>query len=166
MLTSLDIGLQLVPSPIIPFHPHVLSTVPVLGKVAVDKNYGFRPSKVNGLLTLTVDPVDTLIDWLGDYHICMVIDRLTRLHMSVGNIRIFNGCEVPIENSITRAHVTVRQASWCRTVIPRDGIFSSHRTIIRDSFSCIFFLRQLLHLNLCAVLFYQYNFEISIFSVK
>ena len=44
-------------------------------------------------------------------------------------IRIFNGCEVLIENSVMR--VTVSQ-----TVIPSDGIFSSHRTVILDSFSC------------------------------
>ena len=43
-------------------------------------------------------------------------------------IRIFNGCDVRIENSVTR--VTVRHHEACRT------------TII-DSFSCILFLRRL-----------------------
>ena len=43
-------------------------------------------------------------------------------------IRIVHGCEVRIENSATRVHVTVRQASWCRTVIPNESIFNSHQT--------------------------------------
>ena len=59
------------------------------------------------------------------------------------NIRFFYGCEVWIDSSVTR--VTVRQydAELCRTVIPSDGIFNSHRTAIMDSFSCILFLQQL-----------------------
>ena len=28
-------------------------------------------------------------------------------------------------------------AEWCETVIPRDGIFYPHRTLMLDSFSCI-----------------------------
>ena len=28
-------------------------------------------------------------------------------------------------------------AEWCKTVIPRDGIFYRHRTLMFDSFSCI-----------------------------
>ena len=28
-------------------------------------------------------------------------------------------------------------AEWCKTVIPRDGIFFPHRTLMFDSFSCI-----------------------------
>ena len=28
-------------------------------------------------------------------------------------------------------------AEWCKTVIPRDGIFYLHRTLLFDSFSCI-----------------------------
>ena len=43
-------------------------------------------------------------------------------------IRIFNGCEVWIEYSITRV-----------TVISSDGIFNLHQTTIIDSFSCILF---------------------------
>ena len=47
------------------------------------------------------------------------------------NIRIFNGCEVRIVNSVTRVTVRItRLAEWCRTVIPSDGIFNSHRTTI------------------------------------
>ena len=37
-----------------------------------------------------------------------------RLRKTCKITRIFNGCEVLIENSVTR--VTVRQASWCPTV--------------------------------------------------
>ena len=44
-----------------------------------------------------------------------------------------------IENSVTR--ITVRHRVACRTVIPIDGIFLSHRTTTVDSFSCILFLR-------------------------
>ena len=43
-------------------------------------------------------------------------------------IRIFNGCEVWIENSITR--ITVQHHKTC----PCDGIFNSHWTTIIDSF--------------------------------
>ena len=56
----------------------------------------------------------------------------------VGEIRIFNGCELQIENPVTR--VTVRHHERCRTVIPSDGIFSTHQTTIMCSFSCILFL--------------------------
>ena len=51
----------------------------------------------------------------------------------------FNGCDVRIENSVTR--ITVRHREACRTVIPIYGIFHSHRTTTVDSFSCILFLR-------------------------
>ena len=60
-------------------------------------------------------------------------------------IRIFIGCELQIEISATR--VTVQHHEACRTVIPSDGIFSSHQTAIMDSFSCILILRQK-HLSL------------------
>ena len=59
-------------------------------------------------------------------------------------IRILNGCEVRIENSVTR--VTVRHHEACRVMpnsYPSDGIFNSHLTTIMDSFSCIHFLRKL-----------------------
>ena len=56
-------------------------------------------------------------------------------------IGIFNGCEVWIENSVTR--VTVQHHEACPTVIPSDGIFNSHRTAIIYSFSCILFLWRL-----------------------
>ena len=51
------------------------------------------------------------------------------------NIRIFNGCEVLIENSVTR--VTVRHHEACRVMpnsYPSDGIFNLHRRYIMDSF--------------------------------
>ena len=81
--------------------------------------------------------------------------RVMVYHGSIQIIRIFCSCEVWIEIFVTR--VTVRhheacpsdaeqlsQASWCRTVIPSDRIFNSHRTTtIIDSFSCILFLRRL-----------------------
>ena len=67
------------------------------------------------------------------------------------NIRIFNGCEVLIENSVTR--VTFRHHDVCRVMpnsYPNDGIFNLHQRTIMDSFSCIAFLRQLhLDLNTC-----------------
>ena len=71
-----------------------------------------------------------------------------RVHGNSGrvckNIRIFKGCEVQIENSVTR--VTVRQHKACRVMpnsYPSDEIFNSHRRTIMDSFSCIHFLRKL-----------------------
>ena len=70
-------------------------------------------------------------------------------------IRIFNGCEVLIKNSLTR--VTVRHQ--CRVMPnsnPSDGIFI---WTIMDSFSCILFLRQL-HLGL-NVLFYSFYAKIT-----
>ena len=51
-------------------------------------------------------------------------------------IIIFNGCEVLIENSVTR--VTVRHHEACRMMpisYPSDGIFNQHLTTIMDSFS-------------------------------
>ena len=66
-------------------------------------------------------------------------------------IRIFNGFEVLIENSVTR--VTVRHHEACRVMpnsYPSDGSFNMHRRTIMDSFSCILSLRQLhLDLNRC-----------------
>ena len=50
-------------------------------------------------------------------------------------IRIFNGCEVRIENSITKVTVWNSYLS--------DGIFNSHRRTIMDSFSCLHFHRKL-----------------------
>ena len=60
-------------------------------------------------------------------------------------LRIFNGCELRIENSVMT--VTVQLAERCRTVILSDGAFNLHQTTVMDSFSCILFLRQL-HLGL------------------
>ena len=56
-------------------------------------------------------------------------------------IRIFNGCEVLIEKSVTR--VTVRHLKACRLMpnsYPSDGISNLLRRTIMDSFSCILFL--------------------------
>ena len=62
-------------------------------------------------------------------------------------IRMFNGCELRIKNSVTT--VTVQHREACR-VMPnsyRDGTFNLHQTTVMGSFSCILFLRQL-HLGL------------------
>ena len=59
-------------------------------------------------------------------------------------IRLFIGCELGIENSVTS--VTVQHRESCGVILT-DGIFNLHQTSIMDSFSCILFLRQL-HLGL------------------
>ena len=56
-------------------------------------------------------------------------------------IRIFNVCEVLIENSVTR--VTVHHHETCLMMLnsyPSDRIFNLHQRTIMDSFSYIFFL--------------------------
>ena len=58
-------------------------------------------------------------------------------------IRILHGCEVPLENSVLRVTVWHHErgfVEWCKTVIPRDGIFYPHQTLMFDSFSCIPFV--------------------------
>ena len=79
-------------------------------------------------------------------------------------IRIFNGCEVLIENSVTR--MTVRHHEACRVMpnsYPSDGIFSLHLTAIMD----LFFLHTLpstIAFRLGSyVLFYQFYAEITTF---
>ena len=58
------------------------------------------------------------------------------------HLRIFNGCEVLIENSVTRDN--------CSNSYPHDGIFNLHQTTIIDSFSYILFLWRLyLSLDMC-----------------
>ena len=73
-------------------------------------------------------------------------------------IRILNGCEVLIENSVTR--VTVRSLVMPNSY-PSDGIFNLHRSFIMDSFlayssddNCI---------GLEYVLFYQFYAKITTF---
>ena len=74
------------------------------------------------------------------------------------NIRIFNGCEVQIENSVMRVTVWHHKAYRC---IPRDEIFNLHQTTIIDCFSCILFLRQLhLGLNRCCFI----NFTLKLLN--
>ena len=74
-------------------------------------------------------------------------------------IRIFNGCEVLIENSVMT--VTVWHHKACR-VMPNsylnDGIFNLHRRTITNSFSCILFLRQL-HLDLNMSCFFNFTLK-------
>ena len=49
-------------------------------------------------------------------------------------------CEVRIENSVPRVTVWHHEAaSWCKTVIPREGIFSPHRTLMLDFFFLLTF---------------------------
>ena len=76
-------------------------------------------------------------------------------------IRIFNDCDVRIENSVTR--VTVWHHEACRAAMPSDGIFNSHRTTIMDSFSRILFLPQL-NLNMNMRYFINFTLNISICS--
>ena len=76
------------------------------------------------------------------------------IRLMIRTIGIFNCCEVPIENSVTR--VTVRHHEAWRVMpnsYPSDGIFNLHLTTIKDSFSCIFVLRQL-HLDHRRLKFY------------
>ena len=50
--------------------------------------------------------------------------------------RIHNGCEVQIENSVTRVTVRHHEASIVMSnSYPRDGIFNQHLAIIEDSYS-------------------------------
>ena len=86
------------------------------------------------------------------------------------HVRIVNGCEMRIDNSVTR--VTVRHHGACR-VMPNsksylsDGIFNLHRKTIMDSFSCVLFLRQL-HLDLnmfvCFFFFFFYAKITTVFD--
>ena len=106
-------------------------------------------------------------------------------------IRTFNGCEVLIENSVTR--VTVRHHEACRVMphsYPSDGIFKLHRRTIMDSFFLhtptstialnsynmqrrtikdFFFLHTLpstIVFRLEYVLFYQFTLKCILFSIK
>ena len=75
------------------------------------------------------------------------------------SIRIFNGCEMLIENSVTR--VTVWNQEACRVMpksYPSEGIFNLHRRTIMDSFSCLLFLRQL-HLDLKMCCFINFTLK-------
>ena len=77
-------------------------------------------------------------------------------------IKIFNGCEVLIGNSVTR--VTVRYHDPSRVMpnsYPSDGIFNLHRRTAKDSFSCI--LPSTIAFRLEYVLFYQFYAKITIF---
>ena len=65
----------------------------------------------------------------------------TRAKVKVKTIRIFNRCELLIENSVMR--VTVRHHEvrlMMPSSYPSDRIFNLHRRTIMDSFSCILFL--------------------------
>ena len=94
-------------------------------------------------------------------------DLLSVRHVGFQNsllsIRIFNGCEVLIENSVTR--VTVRHHEACR-VMPNsytsDGIFSLHRRSIMDTFF-LHTLPSTIALRLECALFYQFYAKITTF---
>ena len=88
-------------------------------------------------------------------HSCFAIDCLLQLWEDC-DLRISNGCQVQIENSVKRVTITV---------IPNDGIFNSYRTTIVD----FFFLHSLpstIVFKYRNVLFYQFYAEISIFFIK
>ena len=95
-------------------------------------------------------------DWLRlwQFRICLKQSSRPLYCTMHGHIRIFNGCEVLIENSVTR--VTVRHPEACPVMpnsYPSDGNFNLHRGTIKDSFSCILLLRQLhLDLNMCCII--------------
>ena len=78
-------------------------------------------------------------------------------------VRIFNGCEVLIENSVTRVIVGHHEA--CQ-VMPNsyssDWIFNLHRRIIMDYFSCILFRRQM-HLGLTMYCFINFTLKATTF---
>ena len=68
---------------------------------------------------------------------CVTNDRTYHIYFI---IRIFNGCELWIENSVTT--VTVQHREVCRVMLS-DGTFSLHQTTVMGSSSCILFLRQI-----------------------
>ena len=102
-------------------------------------------------------------------HICTLVFLMTiRMYHINPNIiitviRIFNGCEVLIENSVTK--VTVRHHKSCRVMpncYPSDGIFNLHRRTIMD----FFFLNTLpstIAFRFEYVLFYQVYAKITRF---
>ena len=59
----------------------------------------------------------------------------------------------------------MRLTKWCRIVIPRDRIFSSHQTATMYSFSCILFLRQM-HLSLNVPYFSNFTLNYSYFRSR
>ena len=78
-------------------------------------------------------------------------------------IRIFNGCESLIENSVTR--VTIRHHEACRVMpnsYPNDGIINLHRRTIMD-FIFLHTLPSTIAFRLEYVLFYQFYAKISTF---
>ena len=93
------------------------------------------------------------------YRATFLLLRICKFYMAVTPhyakiIGIFNGCEVLIENSVTR--VTVRHHEACRdmtvteVITPCNSRINLHRRTIMDTFSCILFFRQLhLDLNMC-----------------
>ena len=86
-------------------------------------------------------------------------NKFIEIKYNVRGIRIFNGFEVWIENSVKS--VTVQHHEACRVMpnsYPTDGIFNLHRTTIMDCFSCILFLR---HLHLCLNLCYFIKFMLK-----
>ena len=80
------------------------------------------------------------------------------------NIRIFNGCSVQIENSVTRVTARHHEPLMMPNSYPCDGIFSLHRTTITDSFSCT--LSSTIVIKLEYVLFYQFYAKNSTLSIK
>ena len=85
-------------------------------------------------------------------------------------IRIFNGCEVQIENSVMRVTVQhYKTPQWCWTVIQSQN-FQFALNNHSEQLSCIFFSWILFLRKLCLSLnmyyFYRFYAKISTFSVK
>ena len=78
------------------------------------------------------------------------LSALKNYYSSSKTIRIFNGREVRIENSVTRIAIRHHEASL---VMLNSYPKYSHQTTIIDSFSCILSLRRLL---INYTLFYQF----------
>ena len=105
---------------------------------------------------------DVRFDCIGSWSLPFIYFGHFSLNLGkTKNIRIFNGCEVLIENSVT----TVRHHETCRVMpnsYPSDGIFNLHRRTIMDSFSCMLFLRQL-RLDLYTCCLFQFYAKITTF---
>ena len=67
----------------------------------------------------------------------------SKVSNDVSKERIYNGCLVRIENSITRVNCSATRVLMMQNSYPCDGIFNPNLATIKDSFSCIPFHRRL-----------------------
>ena len=79
------------------------------------------------------------------------------------NIRIFSGCEVWIENSITRVTVRHHEACWVMLNSHLEG--RNFQFAPNNHYGLVFFLRQL-HLSLNKRYFMNFTQKISSFTIK